>query len=165
MALSVFGLGLWIGSEANCLLKSASGPAPRKRLVSGVEAGRGRKMTGVMATTPLLRDRLSFLHRVSAGGSGPAARRQPLASPWARSRPPPWPVWPPPGSPLRLLPGSATPPSPPTPSDLSDPLRPPPPAVPPPPLGPSQGLGIAPHVRRLGRSGQACLRTTGDSHS
>ncbi|KAK2500537.1 hypothetical protein MC885_006503, partial [Smutsia gigantea] len=49
---------------ANCLLKSASGPASRKRLASGVEEGRGRKMTGIMATTPLLRDRLSFLHRL-----------------------------------------------------------------------------------------------------
>lgn len=31
------------------------------------EAGRGWKVTGVMAAAPQLRDRLSFLHRVSAG--------------------------------------------------------------------------------------------------
>lgn len=47
-------------------------------------AGRGRKLTGTMAATVPLRDRLSFLHRVSAGGPGPAARRL-LASPPART--------------------------------------------------------------------------------
>lgn len=32
------------------------------------ETGWGQKVTCMMAATPLLRDRLSFLHRVSAGG-------------------------------------------------------------------------------------------------
>lgn len=32
------------------------------------EVGRGRKVTVIMEATPQLRDRLSFLHRVSAGG-------------------------------------------------------------------------------------------------
>lgn len=74
-----------------------------------------------MASTPPLRDRLSFLHRVSAGGRGPHPGPELFPSPALL------------GARWGLLPGSQTPPSP------SGPLRAcacPPPRAPPAVLGP-----------------------------
>lgn len=99
--------------------------------------GRGRKVTGIMAATPQLRDRLSFLQRVS-GGRLALLRVASSGLPWARAVLLLGPVG---VAALRLLPGSA---SPPFPSDPSSPPRPPSPSSRVPPSPPPKAGGLHP---------------------
>lgn len=92
-------LKLFVGVGAGARPARAIGHLGQARAVIGGGPGpgrrRGRKVTGIMASTPPLRDRLSFLHRVSAGarsvpaGASSQARRPcrpPRPSPSPRTR-------------------------------------------------------------------------------
>lgn len=102
-----------------------------------------RKVTRIMAAMPQLRDRLSFLHWVSAGGPAPLPAASPGSS-WARAVFLPGPAG---VAGLRLLPASASP---------HFPLMPSTPIVqvPPTPDVSSQGWGTPPRVHGVGRSRQ-----------
>lgn len=77
------------------LLTRVIGPRGQTHAVIGggpglAEAGRGRKVSGTMAAMPPLRDRLSFLHRVSECWRPRSHHAPPPGLAPGPGRPPPW---------------------------------------------------------------------------